>query len=301
MTHSSYQYSIINRQFTKLVFLFKDLFFHPIVMNATFHCSWGRIVHRNWGDDINYFFLKELFNRHITPLFFSSVAMRKHLPNYLCIGSSITLQCTSDTIIWGGGVIDPSANLPAIPKKVLAVRGPLTRKYLLEHNIQCPEVYGDPALLISLYYKPQIKKKYKLGIIPHYDDFYNPILDKLKKNPDILWIKMEGYKDWKDVLDQINSCETIASSSLHGLIMAEAYGIPNLWIEIGGKLLGGHFKFHDFFLSLGEDRLCPFSINVNTHLNDILISAMEPHQINCLQSSLIGTCPFSISDGFKIE
>lgn len=60
-------------------------------------------------------------------------------------------------------------------------------------------------------------------------------------------IKMEGYKNWLEVLDQICSCEYIASSSLHGLIMSEAYDIPNLWIELSGKLMGGHFKFHDFF------------------------------------------------------
>ena len=52
-----------------------------------------------------------------------------------------------------------------MPQKVLAVRGPLSRNYLLENGVDCPDVYGDPALLFPKYYKPHIYKKYKLGII----------------------------------------------------------------------------------------------------------------------------------------
>lgn len=85
---------------------------------------------------------------------------------------------------------------------------------------------------------------------------------------------MEGYDDWTSVIEQIASCDYIASSSLHGLIVAEAYGIPNLWLEISGKLLGGHFKFHDFFLSLGKDRKSPFLLHSDMTVDDILNTKM---------------------------
>ena len=176
-----------------------------------------------------------------------------------------------NTIVWGAGVIDKNERLDNPPKKILAVRGPLTRQWLLEKGIPCPEIYGDPAMLIAEIYMPKdIKKRYKLGIIPHYDDFNHQSLQALKNNPEVLLIRMEGYKDWLEVIDQIVSCDYIASSSLHGLIMAEAYNIPNLWIEISGKLMGGHFKFHDFFLSIQADRQQPFLIKSDTSISDIL-------------------------------
>ena len=149
-------------------------------------------------------------------------------------------------------------------------------------------------MLIPYYYSPTIPKRYKLGIIPHYDDYDSPLLDQLKNNPDILFIKMEGYNSWTQVIDQIVSCENIASSSLHGLIMAEAYGIPNLWIEVTGQLLGGHFKFHDFFCSLGIDREQPFKITPTTTYEGIM-DALKSYKKGFIDlKPLIEASPFPI-------
>lgn len=289
-----YDKSKINIIISKILNTYRELFTKHIVVNACLFYDAGKVLPRNWGDDINYFLLKELFKRNIVCYDYSSIAHRTNKNNYLVIGSTLTLLCNSKTIVWGAGVIDPFAELPEKPRKVLAVRGPLTRKYLLERKIECPEVYGDPALLSPLIYNPGIKKKYKLGIIPHYSDFDSPILESLKKAPEVLFIKMEGYKNWTDVIDQINSCEQIASSSLHGLILAEAYKIPNLWIEIEGNLMGGHFKFHDFFLSIGKDRKNPCIINKDTtkeYINE-LIADWHPKEIDL--TPLINAAPFKV-------
>ncbi len=289
-----YKKSKSNQRITKLINMFGEIFTKHIVVNAFIYYSNGKILSRNWGDDINYHFLRKLFRRNIVSYDYSTISHRTDKNNYLMIGSTLTLLCNRKSIVWGAGVIDSAAELPQKPKKVLAVRGPLTRDYLLERGIQCPEVYGDPALLVPYIYSPKVEKKYKLGIIPHYSDYDTPVLDKFKNNEDVLFIKMEGYDKWTDVIDGILSCEKIVSSSLHGLIIAEAYGVPNLWAEIKGELLGGHFKFHDFFMSIKRDRKSPFIID-NTTTYDTLIETADlwqPGEIDV--TPLIKAAPFKI-------
>ena len=254
----------------KIVNLFREVFMPSVVVNGFIFFDGWSVKRRNWGDDINYFFLRKLWHKAIVSYDCSSLSHRLKKDNYMVIGSSLTLLCNSESIVWGTGVIDDTKELPAYPKKVLAVRGPLSRQYLLERGIECPPVYGDPALLVPKVYNPSIEKKYQLGIIPHYADFDSTLLNNLKQYPDVLLIKMEGYRKWTDVVDMILSCESIASSSLHGLILSEAYQIPNCWIEIKGNLLGGHFKFHDFFLSIGRDRQQPLKMTIETTKENLI-------------------------------
>lgn len=75
--NDSYQYSLINQSIIKMRNLYIDLFCSPIVVNACLFYSWGRIVHCNWGDDINYFLLKALTRRHISYLYTFSLPKRK--------------------------------------------------------------------------------------------------------------------------------------------------------------------------------------------------------------------------------
>lgn len=241
------------------------LLLRPVLVNGFVYYEKDKVQHENWGDDINYYFLKEIVQRPILIYNRVSLAFRLRLKNYLVIGSTIDMLCKKNTEVWGAGIIHENKPLRIKPRKVHAVRGPLTRKKLLEQGVECPEVYGDPALLIPLYYKPTISKKYRFGFIPHrsnlnrIDDF---TIDEvsLSEHDDVLVIDLSKYDKWTDIVDQICSCENILSASLHGLIIPEAYGIPNLWVEFGHPLIGGHFKFHDFFLSVGRDRKAPYVI-----------------------------------------
>ena len=240
----------------------------------------------NWGDDINLWFLKEVIRDPFRLYNESPIAFRMGSDNFLVIGSTISLLCKSNSIVWGAGCISDMIPIPQKPKKVLAVRGPLTRELLIQNKIDCPPVYGDPALLLPYHYRPTIKKKHRIGLIQHVSE--TPVeIEGCHR------ISMSNYKVWTDVIDEILSCEIIASSSLHGLIVAEAYGIPNVWIE-SKNLIGGHFKFHDFFLSLEEDREKPIDLHEINSPSILYDLAKCTSKGKFDVRPLLNSCPFNL-------
>lgn len=112
----------------------------------------------------------------------------------------------------------------------------------------------------------------------------------------ILWIDPRIYKDWHDFIDQICSCEIILSSSLHGIIIADAYQIPNIWITLTHQEHpDDNFKFKDYFLSVGKIIERPLSITELTAANiDLYAKMWQPPVIDMNQ--LIAACPFKIID-----
>lgn len=217
----------------------------------------------NFGDDINFSFLKELTGKQ-----HKKYNKKDKKINYSFIGSILFDEWIDDfTEIWGSGFLYKH-NLKNKPHKIYAVRGPKTRDQLLDLNIDCPETYGDPALLIPYYYYPYVMKKYKLGIIPHHSHIKSDILNKFKDNKDILIIDFTKYNDWKDIIKEIVECEFIVSESLHGLIISEAYRIPNIWISIG-KNIGQNFKFEDFFLSIHKPLYDSYLVTEETTEDDL--------------------------------
>jgi pyruvyltransferase len=213
----------------------------------------------NFGDILNPIVIEHFTKRKTTRI--ASLYYEK--PHLLGIGSVLN-RATKYSNVWGSGFIKEQSFVVAPPNKILAVRGPKTRKRLLELNINCPEVFGDPALLMPEIYYPKIKKKYKLGIIPHYVDFNDKRL-KLIKDDNVIIIDICNPNPLL-VIDQLLECETIASSSLHGLIVSDAYGIPNVWVKFSDNVVGGNFKFHDYFQSISRATTQPYIINdeVNT-------------------------------------
>ena len=151
-------------------------------------------------------------------------------------------------LYWGSGMLTHSVHKHIIPSKFLAVRGPLTRKSLLDAGYECPDVYGDPALLLPQFYQPTFQKKYKIGVICHWRHRKYIICDPGVKFIDIL----RDEKNAWDFIDEICQCEMILSSSLHGIIIANAYGIPARQFIFENIPLEGDplKKFHDYYLSV---------------------------------------------------
>ena len=149
-------------------------------------------------------------------------------------------------IVAGCGKLHEDSVIILPNAKVLAVRGYLTAK-----TIKGRYVIADPGLLADELVG-DVNKEHDLGIIPHWRDDkleHNPLFKKY--NPKI--IRVGG--DPLQVIKDIKSCRKIVSSALHGVILADACGVPRR-IEIPPKALshpkqeGGLFKWKDYLSSI---------------------------------------------------
>jgi pyruvyltransferase len=168
--------------------------------------------------------------------------------SFIAIGSMINRA----TILrrcrfWGTGVMHLRLNF-IHGNKFFAVRGPLSRYTLISAGYECPDIYGDPALLLPKFYNPKLPKKYKLGVICHY---HHQKLVKLEDGVKFINI-LRSEDEIHSFIDEVLQCEKIISSSLHGIIVANAYGIPAKWFIVNDLPLGGDptKKFYDYFSSV---------------------------------------------------
>ena len=258
---------------------------------------WTGAAQTQWGHALNPLLIKKISGKEIISTY--DVINFKRKPVYSVIGSILGSHVDKNLVVWGSGFISSSSQFKVKPLKICAVRGPLTRDSIIKQGINCPEIYGDPALLYPLFYKPSVDKKYELGIIPHYVDQNHPLLSVFKNNPEVLIIDITA--EINEVVDNICMCKLIASSSLHGIIAADAYNIPSAWIEISGKVIGDGFKFFDYFQSVGRINENPLVITENITLQDIY-NRFRIYKINIDLIKLIDACPFiSNYDGDELK
>ena len=249
----------------------------------------------NWGDVLSQFLLEHFSGKKLNKddvFYFDDAAyMLDKNGKIVGIGSSMK-YVRPDDYVWGTGCID-EYHVGNKPKKVYSVRGPLTRDVLLKRGWDVPEVYGDPALLFPKVYNPTIEKKYKIGLIPHCVDFHS--LDGLKSinHMEDMGIKIINVTSGiYEFIDQLKECEIIISSSLHGLIAADAYGIPNHRVKISKLLLGGDFKYLDHYASVKRKHHEPLQLTDKTTLEDINSLTFETGDVS-LADKLLENTPWN--------
>lgn len=155
--------------------------------------------------------------------------------------------------IWGSGFIEQHDDLThSILKrecKVHALRGKLTKRYMCS-ILRKPlddVALGDPGILASelLDFLPK-EKKYDFGIIPHYVDKSVQISSMINlSNSTIIDIQDTP----RNVISKMKQCNYILSSSLHGMIVADSLNIPNVRLVISDDIIGGDFKYNDYYSS----------------------------------------------------
>lgn len=147
--------------------------------------------------------------------------------------------------VWGSGWNGKVTEDHFKPRQlsVHAVRGPLTAEFLRKRGIDVPDVFGDPALLLPLLFKNRFHPRpaedyvvvpnlHDIGLVETHPRFVSP-----------LW-------GWNTVIKAILNARLVLASSLHGLIVAEAFGIPARYVRLSQT--EDLFKYKDYYFGSGR-------------------------------------------------
>lgn len=195
----------------------------------------------NFGDDLNPFLWQAILAKPIR-------LVRRNEPHVLGMGSILELA-TESSLVAGAGFLRQPHSGTRVNASVLSVRGSLSADFL-----EAPALLGDPAVLTSLLFPRSSKPSPKVGLVPHVTEI-NKYLAKPIPGVEIIDVRLHPL----EVVARIANCSRILSRSLHGLIVADSFQVPNLWLAPNSDMLGGEFKFLDYY-STTNSRPVPQSI-----------------------------------------
>ncbi len=241
---------------------------------------WRTPTITNFGDYLSVKLVERIINGPVTIFKKQSGVFQRKL---LAVGSILSVASDYD-VIWGCGVngktlMPSSFHFSYVD--IRAVRGPLTRQFILDNfGLSCPEVYGDPVLLFP-YFFPEFQRKenpsYEYIIIPHYTEkhlFPKEVYSNVVYPTD----------PWDEVVNKILSSKFVISSSLHGIVVAEAYGIPARLLKITYN--EPLFKYQDYYWGTGRPYFtCASSVE------EALTMGGEPPFV-CDLAQLLAAFPF---------
>ena len=163
----------------------------------------------------------------------------------LCVGS-IAKRARPGTIVLGSGIIGlKDSCCPEADWRF--VRGPITRNQVISSGGTCPEIYGDPGLLLPMIFD-ESKKIYDIDIVPHFTQ-YEAVKARYYKHK-VINLRTD---DVAQTVNELTQCRSLISSSLHGIVVAHAYKIPVARVEFAPAIKGDGTKFLDHYQALNID------------------------------------------------
>lgn len=206
----------------------------------------------------------------------------------LSIGSVLHYARDGDAL-WGTGM---NGKVAAAAHRfaqldVRAVRGPLTRDFLLARGIACPPVYGDPALLAPRFFPAALlaseADSLDFVVVPHLNDAPEPY-----RRYGARVVSPRQYP--AAFIRALLRARRVVSASLHGVILAEAYGLPAVWLDRGGT--EPRFKFDDYYLGSGRPAPAP------AHSVDEALAcpAAAPPELATVALRLLRAFPYDLWD-----
>ncbi len=157
--------------------------------------------------------------------------------------------------LWGTGFIrdGPSTSDPRV--RVAALRGPLTAGRF--ESVPDPAL-GDAGLLCHHLLGRRPPKRHPLGIVTHYVDLELPLIGEYRRHG--RYPLLSPLMRPTDFVRAVAECEVIVSSALHGVITADALGIPNRWTVLSERVLGAGYKFRDYLGLFGVPDVSPVDL-----------------------------------------
>lgn len=200
------------------------------------------------------------FGDHLSHVIVSAMAMRQQLTlddevpsvrRMIAIGSSLHFAQDGDSI-WGTGVNGkiPQDLLTARNLKIKAVRGHKTAEVMRSLGHDVPNVFGDPGLLIPRLFPDRFKRK------PERDYIVVPNLHDMSLVSDSEPV-VSPLMGWNRCVTEILRAKFVVASSLHGLIVAESFGIPARYVRLSET--ESRFKYDDYATGTGRTELAPAS------------------------------------------
>lgn len=175
-------------------------------------------------------------------------------PRHYSLYSELRAKFTSYPVnVWCTGFIFRERNDTQFIRdmKFHSLRGELTKarvEKLLGRKLDVPT--GDGGLITPYLLSKPEPKQHQVGIIAHFKEQSEPEFQALAdKYKDSILINLRD--DPLEVVKQIARCEYVISSSLHGLIVADSFNIPNQWVVVTDNLKGDGFKFDDYYSAFG--------------------------------------------------
>ena len=228
----------------------------------------------NFGDQLSRYLIEKITGKPVvySPPPFDNITL-------LAVGSLIDPSVLrKNVVIWGTGTLQttildrPSLKLFPVNRlirqikdlvqtaqpRICAVRGPRTRDILQNRGLYCPNVFGDPAILLPKYYMPRKKlTRNPIGLILHHTQHLTREQLAFCANIGIRTISIFRKKnnEIENFIEEVCACERVFSSSLHGLIVAQTYGIPAQWIRLKNNSIHADdwHKFEDYFLGACQE------------------------------------------------
>lgn len=198
---------------------------------------WWHVGRPNFGDDVNPTFFQRIAGQ---PARFAADRGRPHVLG----AGSILDRSTPASIVCGSGFLRAPRHAVSAAE-VVAVRGELSLA-------ACPRagdvLIGDPLVLVDAF-APPVEKRHRFGYVPH----VTAVRQWRRLGGGRRHVINPGRPPWR-VVEEIASCEVIISQSLHGLIVADALGVPNVWVAPSDAMAGGRFKFDDYFSTLDRGK-----------------------------------------------
>ena len=187
--------------------------------------------------------------------------------------------------IWGTGSLRGEDRLLG-NHRLHAVRGILTLARC-ERAVGMTSL-GDPGLLAEALLPDTVEKRYGIGVIAHLADLGHPDVAAFLETASHARL-LDVTSPAKQFIMEIAQCERILSSGLHGLVFADALGIPNRWFTASGALVGGRHKFDDYYSAFGIEA---HSLRLADAGSDAVFEGYRRPGLNALKRDLLASFPF---------